>query len=301
MNNRIPGYGGYVRLFQREAVTINDPPAHKYEDYSAPRAVEVDSMRRFPWQSVYTHSIAHSHVVDNYKKRTAPLPAQRTDDSLPQQQAGIKEADSGGSGRGSVDDNTVLRGGNAHHKVWKSTYRDTYGQSAERAMSAPTSSSAQLPPLTHINYQSDPLPAAHNLLRSTHGMASAYTRDFGKPSSNPLDRFQRQSSQPQFEHNQLSKTATTRELFAGTNKSSQRIVGYEGFVPAAERNRSSIVGDASNPNKDNILAVYRHDMPGYTGHKPSCVLNERGPRTPRGKRRLHEGLHASLVLDSMRI
>jgi len=102
----------------------------------------------------------------------------------------------------------------------------------------------------------------------------------------------------------VSAMGTTRELYAGSSKASRdiRIPGYAGFVPASLPNQLALTGAPHSPAaKDHILQTYKHDKPGYTGHRPQCVVNERGPRTPRGKKRLNEGLVASLILDSMKI
>jgi hypothetical protein len=104
----------------------------------------------------------------------------------------------------------------------------------------------------------------------------------------------------------VSDMGTTKELFAGSTKASGvRIPGYQGFIPASAANALAIQGGpphGTGPSaKDHILTTFSHDMPGYSGHQPRCVVNVRGPRTPRGKKRLNEGLVASLILDSMKI
>jgi hypothetical protein len=118
----------------------------------------------------------------------------------------------------------------------------------------------------------------------------------GTPESNPFARGARVGDN-------ICDIATTRELFAGSTKANViRIPGYAGFIPASENNQLSLTGIQPQPNtKDNILQTYKHDLPGYTAHQPQCVVNVRGPRTPRGKKRLNEGLVASLILDSMKI
>lgn len=97
--------------------------------------------------------------------------------------------------------------------------------------------------------------------------------------------------------------ATTRELFAGSTKGSSqlRIPKYSGFIPAAHTNQASLTGTVVPSASKDILHTFKHDMPGYTGHQPSSVHNLRGPRSPRGKKRLPDGLIASLILDSMKI
>ncbi len=46
------------------------------------------------------------------------------------------------------------------------------------------------------------------------------------------------------------------------------------------------------------LCVSRHDMSGYTGHKPRCVLNQCGPRNPATKEYKALSMSASLILES---
>lgn len=101
----------------------------------------------------------------------------------------------------------------------------------------------------------------------------------------------------------ISQMATTKELFAGSTKAEPiRIPGYAGFIPASENNKGNLTGVMPFPHpKENILDTYRHDIPHYTGHQPRAVVNDHGPRTPRGKKRMNEGLVASLILDSMKI
>ncbi len=122
------------------------------------------------------------------------------------------------------------------------------------------------------------------------------------------------SPSPPFSSVGVSQMGTTRELFAGSSKHGQiRIPGYQGYIPHSAANHSSLrggpPGNRSGPGgqlqpaaKDPILlSTFSHDMPGYAGHQPQCVVNVRGPRSPRGKKRLNEGLVASLILDSMKI
>jgi hypothetical protein len=101
----------------------------------------------------------------------------------------------------------------------------------------------------------------------------------------------------------LCEVATTKELFAGSTKANViRIPGYAGHIPMSENNQLALTGlQASPTNQSHLLATFTHDLPAYTGHQPRCVVNVRGPRTPRGKKRMNESLVASLVLDSMKI
>ncbi|CAM9331673.1 unnamed protein product, partial [Phaeothamnion confervicola] len=66
--------------------------------------------------------------------------------------------------------------------------------------------------------------------------------------------------------------------------------GYSGFVPASETNIRTAMGEASAaaaaagggarvpPRAAASSLVYRHNVPGYTGHEPRAVSNDRGPR-----------------------
>ena len=50
-----------------------------------------------------------------------------------------------------------------------------------------------------------------------------------------------------------------------------------------------------------LLSLHsRHDMPGYTGHKPHCVLNQTGPRGPLSKQYRALSLSGSLILHGDR-
>lgn len=98
----------------------------------------------------------------------------------------------------------------------------------------------------------------------------------------------------------VAEMATTKQLFAGTSKASVRLPGYAGHIPASENNVYGLNGIQPD-TKNNLQEIYRHDMPGYTGHHPESVVNDRGPRTPRGKRRMNEGLVAGLILESMKV
>ena len=143
----------------------------------------------------------------------------------------------------------------------------------------------------------------YNAVASSYGAAGT---DGGAATSspNPFLRGGPGASGARLVGDSISETATTRELFAGSTKRSRdiRVPGAGGFVPASDTNQLQLTGAQPVPStKDNILAVFNHNMPGYTGHAPMASTNIRGPRTPRGKKRLNEGLVASLILDSMKV
>lgn len=121
----------------------------------------------------------------------------------------------------------------------------------------------------------------------------------GSSSSSPFLR------RPRTVGDSINEQGTTKELFAGSTKLSRdlRIPGYAGFVPASAHNQLALTGNPPLMNQDHhaLLHTFQFDMPGYTGHNPRCVVNLRGPRSPRGKKRMNEGLVASLILDSMKI
>ncbi len=122
-------------------------------------------------------------------------------------------------------------------------------------------------------------------------------------SSSRSDRYPAASTQAA----DLSRTGTTNELFLGSAKGSIRIPNYSGHVPASHVNMQQLRGTANVNGDAIILTSYRHDMPGYGGHAIGTthgiqnVSNDRGPRTPRGKRQVDQGLQASVILESMKI
>jgi len=103
----------------------------------------------------------------------------------------------------------------------------------------------------------------------------------------------------------VSALGTSRELFAGTSKAvskhgAGRLPGYSGHIPKARANHGHLKLDEFPTLKDNLREVYRHDMPGYTGHASKSVINDSGPRNPHSLKDAQGGrLQVSLVLESM--
>lgn len=176
--------------------------------------------------------------------------------------------------------------------LWSSSYRDSFRRNENTSMNALYTQPVSLPQVLSST------PFAHNLLRNQPNINSSYTKEFGKKGDTPLQRTGLAVGVPN--DKVITAMSTTKDLFEGTAKDSIRVSGYSGYVPASINNRHTIQGDQSG-HKDNLLQIYRHDMCSYGGHQPRCVINDRGPRTPRGKRRMNEGLVASLILDSMKV
>ena len=71
----------------------------------------------------------------------------------------------------------------------------------------------------------------------------------------------------------------------GTTKVTQHIPGYNGFIPNADINDGAVsqskldVGRATII-KQNIVENQSVRLPGYQGHKPMSVINDRGSLRP---------------------
>lgn len=77
----------------------------------------------------------------------------------------------------------------------------------------------------------------------------------------------------------------THELSMGTTKITNHIPGYNGFIPKTDLNAEALEqGKCSRTRatiiKQNIVENYSVKMPGYCGHKPMSVANDRGTIRP---------------------
>jgi hypothetical protein len=75
------------------------------------------------------------------------------------------------------------------------------------------------------------------------------------------------------------------ELSVGTTKVTKHIPGYNGFIPQTDVNEKC--QDQSKLNvgretiiKQNIVENHSVRLPGYAGHKPMSVVNDRGALRP---------------------
>ena len=71
----------------------------------------------------------------------------------------------------------------------------------------------------------------------------------------------------------------------GTTKVTAHIPGYNGFLPKTDINETAIgqaLGQESRQTiiKQNIIENYQVKIPGYGGHKPMSVINDRGTLRP---------------------
>jgi hypothetical protein len=159
---------------------------------------------------------------------------------------------------------------------WTSSYNATHGASVKASAKVPEQALV-------IEHQHDPNAHKHkfaqNLLRHNTGNSS-YNYDFGLYGSDPRQRYDWRKGTANF-----SANATTRDLNDGTPKNSEHIPNTGVHIPAAPNNDniSQKGGRVPLAQKVNVLAVYNHNLPGYTGHRPSSVFNDHGPRCPESK------------------
>lgn len=71
----------------------------------------------------------------------------------------------------------------------------------------------------------------------------------------------------------------------GTTKTTSHIPGYNGYLPKTDLNPTAILqGLGEQPRmtiiKQNIVENYQVRIPGYQGHKPMSVINDRGSLRP---------------------
>lgn len=79
--------------------------------------------------------------------------------------------------------------------------------------------------------------------------------------------------------------AELHELTMGTTKTTNHIPGYNGYLPKTDLNPTAILqGLGQEPRatfiKQNIVENYQVRIPGYSGHKPMSVINDRGALRP---------------------
>lgn len=137
----------------------------------------------------------------------------------------------------------------------------------------------------------------YNQIRKNR-VQTTYGRDFGETGHVPGQRL----SKSRDGLGAQTTAATARELFAGTTKqlAATRVPGYSGYIPHSTNNTHQVQGSLFPVLKDNLRDTYRHDMPGYCGHKPTAVVNDSGPRDPLSLQ-VHDNnrYQVSLLLDSM--
>uniref|UniRef100_A0A7S2FHF5 Flagellar associated protein n=1 Tax=Florenciella parvula TaxID=236787 RepID=A0A7S2FHF5_9STRA len=101
---------------------------------------------------------------------------------------------------------------------------------------------------------------------------SSYQTDMGMANEKPLDR------------PYISKTGmagTTQDLCAGTTKATYHIPGFSGHIPTTQRNPRVVAhgdGQKVHDMPSHLRLYHRHNMPGYTGFRPTNAKNDKGER-----------------------
>mmetsp|Transcript_32627 Transcript_32627/g.45277 ORF Transcript_32627/g.45277 Transcript_32627/m.45277 type:complete len:430 (-) Transcript_32627:58-1347(-) len=109
--------------------------------------------------------------------------------------------------------------------------------------------------------------------------SSMYMKHYGVAGSDPLASSARHESD-------MSRMASTRELFKGTAKGTDNMMGYSGFVPLAPHNlaanaAASLGHGGRDSAKDNMLLssmdqFSRNTLPRYGGYRTQAVVNAHG-------------------------
>jgi hypothetical protein len=101
---------------------------------------------------------------------------------------------------------------------------------------------------------------------------SSYQTDMGMANEKPLDR------------PYISKTGmagTTQDLCVGTTKATYHIPGFSGHIPTTQRNPRVVAhgdGQKVHDMPSHLRLYHRHNMPGYTGFRPTNAKNDKGER-----------------------
>lgn len=257
------GYSGYVPGYQTQYPTHKNVPAHKYEDIDIQ---QKSLMEGSTWRS--NHQASY-----NSPRFGRHVPHMLPEGSKFQRATEMREK--------------TIQARDIHEYEQRPTYWETSYNATHQAWDAHNNVSRPLP-----------LPSFENgpkhILTGTNDTTS-YSRSFGRYGDNPRENYVYGDGKKVF-----SARATTRDLFVGTNKNSVRIPSYAGYVPNSENNRGTIRDNVAYNTKDNLIQTYDHNVPGYTGHKPEAVKNDKGPRDPSGKCKMAAGLHTGMMFGSMK-
>lgn len=143
-----------------------------------------------------------------------------------------------------------------------------------------TSRRPPVAPSTEMRYSV--MPAA--MPPSLYGAASAYTRDYGEDASDPMER---SAPAEKFQ----TRTATTRELAAGTTRNTNNPPGYTGHIAASKYNHLGVAHSMAADERGSRqidaclfgLDQYgRGRVPGYTGYKPQAARNQTSEQPSQG-------------------
>lgn len=324
---KAPHYAGYNRLHQRESVTVWPNPQHKYQNVSLNhRSLASDSN----YQSMYmqeqgvtsravvapdaqparTHGFARSIVLPEKQREATPTRVnvwpERTLAYTQQKPMSAVERDTGVKQQINprfTESDTIREEGKTHRPTnWATSYQTDFdGWKTDAVMRhiGPDTLGKKSEPreLESAKHQSYRHTFKYNQIRKSRPQTT-YGRDFGETGHVPGQRL----SGTRDLVGAVSANATSRELFRGTTKgiNATRIPGYSGFIPASTNNDHQVQGSLFPVLKDNLRETYRHDMPGYCGHKPAAMVNDSGPRDPHSLKP-HDAnrYQISLLLDSM--
>ncbi|CAD8072699.1 unnamed protein product [Paramecium sonneborni] len=149
-------------------------------------------------------------------------------------------------------ENPLLKTGCEH---WKSTYQASIVDPYAKNRAKPPEWSLNRPPY----------------VVETKVGPSEYKKQYGQIGENPRDRL-----------NQLDETHPRAfdELRLGTSQEAQHVPGYTGFIPSIITNSKAIEhGNGTEPRTDfmktNLKENYHTKIPGYAGHVPRSVVNQR--------------------------
>jgi hypothetical protein len=116
---------------------------------------------------------------------------------------------------------------------------------------------------------------------------SAYSSNRGTYMTEFNDSFGKNGHNPRSILNHESAGATNKknELSVGTTKVTKHIPGYNGFIPQVDFNDKCLDQSRLDKNretiiKQNIVENQSVRVPGYQGHKPMSVINDRGTLRP---------------------
>jgi len=282
-NYHVPGYAGHQPSFAKDYVTRPTVPAYKFHYVPPPARSLTEDARLMSVNSAQT-----GPETTVLRKTVLKLPVVPADASAKPQ--GFHSAARDQKERDAKE--AFQHQSTAH---WATSYKSDFNPAVHDQLRENKTKLQQTGQnVRHIDAYGTASNLPANSLRSSQ-QASNYVRDFGAFGENPLSRSATTIAE-------FSQTSTTVDLSAGSTKGSVRIPGYSGHVPAHERNRDQLSGDARRSLKDNLVETYRDIKPGFTGYQPKSVFNS--PPVRRERAKTHTGVKhvfaASLIVDGMK-
>lgn len=242
-HTQMAGYAAYIPEYQREYMLDREIPAHKYEDFD-----------------IQHRSLMHNSVYksEHTAKYQSPRRARNTKTVFPVDSKHSRTTDTLAK---TIQQRDLHEYEQRPVNHWQSSYSTSFnGWESHNNALRPT------PALDHNN-------GPHHVLTGSEGVSS-YARSFGNQGDNPRDRYFVGDGK-----DTISRRGTTADLFKGTTKASVYGPTYAGFIPRSDNNVGTIRQNVPYTTKDNLIQTYNHNLPKYTGSRPSNVKNDRGPRT----------------------